>query len=255
MPRPPRRAPKREPDPLDEYSTWNIRIARFFFNSFVVIALWVVLGVWGTILGLMIETGKMDIFLSWPLSLQIFVITAAICGHLFLLVLFYIMFKGGKLKLLKIMFKDRKVAKKYEDYQGLRLLIGVTLISVYILLISLFIWVLPLAFFELLAEFYAQLFSSLNLGQWILLIGGYAALVIFLLFFTFVILNQGVFYVLKKVKKIEEEDDVKQRIKTEELHEMSEEQLHQEYNKETGRNAIYRGKETKGYVEWKQKRL
>ncbi len=255
MPRNPRRAPKREKDPLDVYSTWNIRIARTFFISFIVISLVIVVGIWATIIGALMETGKMDLFLSLDLAWQVFIITGAVCGHLFLLVFFYILFKGGKLRLLKVLFKDRLVAKKFEDFQTLRLLIGVTLLSVYIMLVSFFIGVLPLAVFEAFSEFWNSVLQNLNAGGWILYVSLYALAIILILFFMFVLWNHGVYYVLRKVKRIEEEDEVKGRIKKEELQQADSETLKDEYRKETGKNPIYRGKETKGFTAWKKDKL
>lgn len=255
MPRKPRRAPKREKDPLDDYSAWNIRTAKAFFISFVGTTIVLVMGLWIWFVEALVVSGTWETFLNFSLSLQVFIITAAVVGHLFLLVLFYILFSGGKLKILKILFKDRLIAKKYEDFQALRLLIGVTLLGVYIMVVSLLIWVLPLAFFEVMAEFWVQFFATLNIGQWILVIGAYGLVIIFIIFFCFVLWNHGVYWVLKKVKNIEEETEIKDEIHVEKLQEMDEEELHEEYHKQTGRNAIYRGKETKGYKEWRAKRL
>ena len=64
------------------------------------------------------------------------IIIGIVAGHLFLLVLFYTLFRGGILKLCRRLFKDRVLAKKYEDYTTLRLLLAVTLIVIYIFIIS-----------------------------------------------------------------------------------------------------------------------
>ena len=138
-----RRAPVREVDPLDEYSTWNIRVAIVFFYWAILASLVFVIGVWGSVLGALMETGNMDIFLGWDVSAQIMIWAGVVVGHMFLLVMFYILFKGGKLRLLKVLFKDRKIAKKFEDFQTLRLLIAVTLLSVYVFIVALFIFDLP----------------------------------------------------------------------------------------------------------------
>ena len=70
----------------------------------------------------------------------------------------------------------------------------------------------------------------------------------------FVLWNHGVYEVLKRVKRVEEEDEIKDQIKTEKLQKSDNEELKQVYRDETGRNPIYRGKETKGYTEWKRKK-
>jgi hypothetical protein len=57
------------------------------------------------------------------------------------------------------------------------------------------------------------------------------------------------------VKTIDEQEEVKHEIKKETVQDMSEKQRRKLYHKETGKNAIYRGKETKGYLEWKGKHM
>ena len=55
MPRKGRSAPNRESDPLDVYSAWDIRYARFIFYGFILATVIVVLGVWGVILQVLFQ--------------------------------------------------------------------------------------------------------------------------------------------------------------------------------------------------------
>ena len=73
-----------------------------------------------------------------------------------------------------------------------------------------------------------------------------------LMFVGFVLWSHGVFAVLKRIKRIEEEDEIDEEIKTEALIDADTEEVHKEYKKETGKNAIYRGKETSAYKTWKK---
>ena len=68
-------------------------------------------------------------------------------------------------------------------------------------------------------------------------------------------MDHGVFAILKRVKTIEDEIEVEARIKREALKEMDERTLQSIYKKETGQKALHRGKETRGYIEWKKKQL
>jgi len=253
--RSPRRAPKREYDPYDQYSTWDVRIARTFFAAFVLCALIIVIGIWGSIIGAIWQSGKWEAFLKLPISAQIFIYAGIITAHLFLLVLFYIVFRGGKLRLLKIMFKDRLVAKKYEDFQALRFLIAVTLIGVYIMIVAFLIWLLPLAFFESAATIWTEMLDTFNPGNWILYFGFMSFIFVLVFFFCFVLWNHGVYAVLRRVKRIEEEDEIKVRIKKEILSKADKDELMEEYKNETGKNPLYRNKETKGFMEWKKQKL
>ncbi|NHJ23969.1 MAG: hypothetical protein EAX89_05310 [Candidatus Lokiarchaeota archaeon] len=153
------------------------------------------------------------------------------------------------------MFKDRLLAKKYEDYSTLRLLIAVTLISIYIFLIALVFVIMPQVFWQLVADLWMFIITTFGPGEWVLLVGVLMFIIILLVYLGFVLWNKGVFSVLKRVKRIEEEYEIEEEIKKEELMGADEETLQAVYEKQTGKRAIYRGKETKGYTAWKKKML
>jgi len=252
MPRKSRKAPTREPDPLDEYSTWDLRIAKLIYYSIIVASAVTILGIWLTIIGWLVETGRWDIVWSWGVGVVALIIVGIVVLHLFLLVLFYVLFRGGILKLCQRLFKDRVLAKKYEDYTTLRLLIAVTLVGVYAFLITLILVILPSFFWEFVASFWINIVFNFNPGEWVLFIGLILFLIVMLVYIGFALWNHGVFAVLKRVKRIEEEYEVEEEIKREELKGLDEETLQKIYEKQTGKKAIYRGKETKGYVAWKK---
>ena len=255
MPRAARKAIDREPDPLDAYSTWDIRIAKVIYYGFILGTVVLVLGIWGLILSWLIEEGKLDIFLDLAVGFQIGIIAGAITGHLFLLVLFYTLFRGGMVKLCKVLFKDRLVAKKWEDYAGLRLLVGVALISLYITLIALLIGLLPEAFFGGLWDLWKWQVANFDFGLWTLWVGGVIFMFVGIAFVGLVLWNKGVFWVLSHVKTIEEEIEIEEQIKKDALKEADERTLRSIFKKEMGQKAIHRGKETKSYIEWKKKQL
>ena len=251
MPRKPRKAPERAPDPLDEYSTWDIRIAKIIYYGIIIASVITILGIWLTILG----TGIMNEILTLGPGFVALIVIGIIAGHLFLLVLFYTLFRGGILKLCRRLFKDRVLAKKYEDYTTLRLLIAVTLIVIYMFLITLIVYILPSFFWNLVANAWLYMITHFNPGEWVLTVGMFMFIIILIAYLGFVLWNHGVYAVLKRVKRIEEEEEIEQEIKREQLKTMEENELMQVYEKQTGKNAIYRGKETKGYQAWKKKYL
>ena len=255
MPRKARKEPTRAADPLDQFSTWDLRIAKVIYYSIIIASATTILGVWLTIIGWLVETGKWDIVVSWGLGAGALIIVGIIVLHLFLLVLFYVLFRGGILKLCQRLFKDRVLAKKYEDYTTLRLLIAVTLASVYLFLITLLLVILPSIFWDFVGNFLYIIVTTYNPGEWVLFAGIVAFIIVILVYIGFVIWNHGVFAVLKRVKRIEEEYEVEEEIKRDELKGADEETLHKLYNKQTGKKAIYRGKETKGYISWKKSML
>ncbi|MFX1275552.1 MAG: hypothetical protein ACFFBP_04135 [Promethearchaeota archaeon] len=253
--RKPRKAPLRKVDPLDEYSTWDVRVARTFYYATIIATAVVVLGIWGTILGMLIESKKLEIFLGFPLALQAAIISAAVTGHLILLVFFYTLFRGGIYRLCKVLFPDRKIAKKYEDYNTLRWLIAITLIGAFVTITFIIIFILPKEFYSWAWGIWVNWMYTFSAGVWILWFGAMMFLFILFFFIIFLIWSHGVFAVLKRVKRIEEEIEIEEEIKVDKLKGMNEEELHKAYHKETGKNAIYRGKETRSYKNWKKNRV
>lgn len=255
MPRAGRKAPDRVPDPLDLYSTWDIRFAKVIYYGLIIATAIVVLGIWIVIITTLIPGDAWDWFVSIGLGFQIAIIAGIITGHAFLLVLFYTLFRGGLVKLCKAMFKDRRLAKKWEDYSTLRLLIGVALFGLYITIIALLIGLIPYTFWSAIVNLWSWMLLHFGVGLWILWVGAMIFLVVGIIFIGFVLWNHGVFWVLKHVKTIEDEMEVEERIKREALKEMDERTLQSVYKKETGKKAIHRGKETRGYIEWKKKQM
>ena len=256
MPRKARKEPTRSADPLDDYSTWDLRIAKAIYYSIIIASATTILGIWLTIIGWLIESGRWVIIESWGVGAGALIIVGIIVLHLFLLVLFYVLFRGGILRLCQRLFKDRVLAKKYEDYTTLRLLIAATLASVYLFLITFLLVILP-SLWGIVADFWVFLFSSVitNPGEWVLFIGLVTFIIVILVYLAFVLWNHGVFTVLKRVKRIEEEDEVDEQIKREELKGLDDETLQKIYRKQTGKKAIYRGKETKAFKSWKKSML
>ncbi len=253
MPRKPRHAPHMDYDPLDRYSSWDVRIASAFYYSIIVASVFVVLGIWLGIITLLVISGSLPALLALDIGFIIAIWGGLITGHLLLLVLFYTLFRGGIVKLCRVLFKDRIIAKKYEDYSVLRWLIAILLTGTYVTIFGLVIALIPSAIFQGLAGLWIWMVTNLIVWQWILAIGITAFVIIGFLLLGFALWNHGVYYVLKHVKQIEEEEEVSERIKVEKLRDADEEALQKAYNKETGKRAIYRGRETKGYIKWKQK--
>jgi len=255
MPRKPRKEPKRAASPLDEYSTWDLRIAKSIYYSIIVSSAITILGIWLTIIGWLIESGRWEIVASWGPGVAALIVVGIIVLHMFVLVLFYILFRGGILRLCQRLFKDRILAKKYEDYTTLRLLIAVTLLSVYIFLITLFVVIVPLSFLDFVDAIVEYIIGHFNPGDWVLFVGLMLFIIVMLVYLGFAIWNHGVFIVLKRVKRIEEEEEIEEEIRREELKGEDDESLQKIYEKQTGKKAIYRGKETKAYKSWKRKML
>lgn len=158
-------------------------------------------------------------------------------------------------RLCQILFKDRLVASKWEDYYGLRMLIGVALLGLYITLISVIIGLLPSTFLDVMKKIWdwqIETFAKYP-GLWIMWVGLLIFILVGIIFIGIMLWNKGVFWVLRHVKEIEEEIEIEENIKKEAIKNSDERTLRDIYKKETGQKAIHRGRETRGYKEWKEK--
>ncbi len=252
MPRAPRSAPSRKKDPLDEYSTWDVRTAKTFYYSFILAIAIFFLGMWVTLIILLSQSGSLSVFFSQAPSFIAAVIGGIFTGHAVLLVIFYALFRGGIYKLCRILFPDRKIAKKYEDYNVLRWLFAAVILGVYFTLTMVIVFFLPPEFYQWIWDLWIGWAATFSVGIWIIWFAAMMFLVILFFLIAFVLWSHGVYAVLKRAKKIEEEIEIDEEIKTEELKGMNEAELHKAYKKMTGKNAIYRGKETKSYISWKK---
>lgn len=252
--RSPRKAPKLAEDPLHKYSRWDIAIAKTFYFCIIICTIFVIIGIWVYIIREMIEQGLFQELLSLHVGYIIGIIAGIVTGHIMLIVLFYAIFRGGLLKLCRALFKDRDVARKYEDFAVLRWLIGILIIGAAITIFFLLLGFIP-ELAEAVKEGFLFLFGHRIVWRWIVNIGVFGFIIIIIMFLLFVFWNHGVYFIVKHIKQIEEEEEVEERIRKERLKGMTEKELRKEYKKETGKRAMYKGKETKGYIQWKQQNL
>jgi hypothetical protein len=249
-----RRAPSLAEDPLHKYSRWDKAIAKTFYFAIIVCTIFIVIGIWVYIIKEMIEQGLFQELLNLHIGYIIGIITGIVTGHVLLIVLFYAAFKGGLLSLCRALFKDREVAKKYEDFAVLRWLIGVLILGAAISIFFILLGFVP-ELANAIKEGILFLFGHKVVWRWIVNIGVFGFIWIIIIFLVFVFWNHGVYFIVKHIKQIEEEEEVEERIRRERLKDMSEKELRKAYKKETGKKAMYKGKETKGYMQWKKNNL
>jgi hypothetical protein len=247
-----RSAPETAPDPLDEYSMWDKRVASVFLYSTIIASIFIASGMWALIIERLIISGLWFEIIAWNIGLQIALWAGIITGHLIIIVLFYTLFRGGTLKICRAIFKDRKVAKKYEDFDTLRWIIGVAVLGGLITIFFLLVGLVP-PFLGLIGDFFIFMFGHFEIWRWLLDLGIFILIILGIFFAVLYFWNHGVYYVVKNIKQIEEEIDVDERIKEEQLKDADEKTLRKVYKKDTGKRATYKGKETKGYLEWKKK--
>ena len=253
MPRRSRKAPDRPENPLDMYSTWDIRIARLFYYLFVVAVLIIMVGLYVSILLLPNVQTLWDWLAQLDLAFQIALIGAIVTAHILVLVFFYSAFRGGIFRMCRILYKNRKIARKYEDKTMLRWLVGILLLGVYFTIFAIIIGLVTENFLKTIADLWIWMVKSFNVGHWILWLGLVTFCVLVFFFFIFVIWNDLVYVFLRMIAHEEEKEEVDIEIKRERVKKMSEEDRMKEYTKDTGRAATIRGRETRGYKSWKKK--
>ena len=242
MPRKPRKAPDRQEDPLDIYSTWDVRVARIFYYSFVIATF---------LIGIPVNIWTW--YVNLELAYQIAIWGAIITAHVLVLVFFYAAFRGGMYRMCRILFKNRKIAKKYEGKNLLRWLVGVLLFGIYFTVFAIIIGIMTADFWDLIAGLWRWMVENFNAGHWILWIGVVVFCVVLFFFLMFVIWNHLVYLFLQVIVREKEKEEVDIQIKQERIQKMSEEERMKEYTKDTGRAATIRGRETRAYKSWKKK--
>lgn len=247
-----RTAPDVGPDPLDEYSMWDKRIASVFLYVTILAAIFIASGIWAFIIEKLIVSGLWFELIGLNVGLQVALWAGIVTGHLIIVVLFYTLFRGGMLKICRVIFKDRVVAKKYEDFDTLRWLIGIAVLGGLTTLFFLLIGLVP-SFLNLIGAFFIFMFGHMQIWRWLLDIGIFMLIILAIFFAILYFWNHGVYFMVKNIKQIEEEIEVDERIKQERLKEADEKTLRKVYKKESGKRAIYKGKQTKGYLEWKKR--
>ena len=252
MPRKPRKAPDRQEDPLDIYSTWDVRVARLFYYSFVIATIIIMTGTYVTFL-IGIPVNIWTWYVNLELAYQIAIWGAIITAHVLVLVFFYAAFRGGMYRMCRILFKNRKIAKKYEGKNLLRWLVGVLLLGIYFTVFAIIIGIMTADFWDLIAGLWRWMVENFNAGHWILWIGVVVFCVVLFFFLMFVIWNHLVYLFLQVIVREKEKEEVDIQIKQERIQKMSEEERMKEYTKDTGRAATIRGRETRAYKSWKKK--
>ena len=111
--RAPRSAPLRKRDPLEDYSTWDVRTAKTFYYAIILASVIIFLGIWISILLQAIYSGGIEDFLKLALSLQVGIIGGIFTLHALLLVIFYTLFRGGVYRLCKILFFGQRFVDVY----------------------------------------------------------------------------------------------------------------------------------------------
>jgi len=187
------------------------------------------------------------------LAFQIAIIGAIVTAHILVLVFFYAAFRGGIYRMCRILYKNRRIARKYEDKTLLRWLVGVLLLGVYFTIFAVIIGLLTENFWQAIADLWKWMVENFNVGHWILWVGLVVFCALLFFFFIFVIWNDVVYIFLRIIAHEEEKEEVDIEIKRERVKKMSEEDRMKEYTKETGRAATIRGRETRGYKSWKKK--
>jgi len=162
--RAPRSAPLRKRDPLEVFSTWDVRTAKTFYYGIILASVIIFLGIWISIIVYAVQKGGIVAFLNLPVALQVAIVGGIFTLHALLLVIFYTLFRGGIYRICRILFPDRKIAKKYEDFNTLRWLIAIMLLGAYVTIVAMIIVLLPLSFWVTIWGWWLQIAIDFTLA-------------------------------------------------------------------------------------------
>ncbi len=189
---------------IDKYLKRQITIGKFFF---VIITISIIICIGGavwTLADLFMPTGKLEEFLSMGFGLKIIILGGLFAGLFFLLVAFYALYKKGKKKILKILFKEKKqILDKYQGKVGIKVIVFGVLISICFVIVGILYSLLEVLLLSG-GEFQGLIvfLDSLTGGQRVLLIGLVSlSLIILIILFKYFI-DHGYYLILRLLYNI-----------------------------------------------------
>ncbi|MFO8017191.1 MAG: hypothetical protein R6U96_01025 [Promethearchaeia archaeon] len=192
-----------------EFSKNQRRIALMFYISIVIAGLITIGGTIYTIADLIMATGKMQLFLELSLGFKISIIGGLLAGLFFLIILFYGLYKKGVKSILHTLFKERKVAERYQNKLLVKIIAGALMVSVFTIIVgiiySIFQYLL-IGFIQSSEVTLANIFSNFLPGQIVLLIGGIVFLIIGLSFLFNYLWYNGYYFIIHLIYSLEPEE-------------------------------------------------
>ncbi len=191
------------------FSKKQMLVATIFYIAITITVIVIIAGLVYTLADLIMETGKMALFLGLNFGYQIAIIGTLLAGLFFLIVYFFGLYKKGRTMILKNIFRKKLFNDKYRNRIGVKIAAGALMFSIFAIIIG----ILTAVIYDLFTRPASgdrvtlnTIFAELSQGQIVLFIGMLMLLIIGLLFFLNYLWYNGYYLILRMIKDLEEED-------------------------------------------------
>jgi hypothetical protein len=180
-------------------------IGTIIYALIVLASIVTITGIVWTILDYIMPIGKTALFLELNLGLQIAIIGAILAALIFLILLFYSLFRRGRKTIVEMIFKEKTIPERYKNRTGIKIATGMVIICIFAVIIGIiYALIVEIALGSTPAS--SGLFLSLSGGEIVLLIGFSLFLLDALFVFLILLWINGYFYILKLITNLEKEE-------------------------------------------------
>ena len=192
----------------ENYTQKQKKIALILYIAISITIIVIIAGIVYTIADIIMETGKMELFLSLNFGYQIAVIGTLFAGLFFLVVYFFGLYRKGVNVILKNIFRKKVYNDKYRNRTGVRIAAGALMISIF----SIILGIIVAIFYDVFTApsnggrtTLTTVFKDLSQGQIVLFIGIIMLVIIGLVFALNYLWYNGYYTILRLIEDLEEE--------------------------------------------------
>lgn len=192
----------------ENYTQKQKKIALILYIAITITIIVIIAGIVYTIADIIMETGKMELFLSLNFGYQIAVIGTLFAGLFFLVVYFFGLYRKGVNVILKNIFRKKVYNDKYRNRTGVRIAAGALMLSIF----SIILGIIVAIFYDLFTApsnggrtTLTTVFKDLSQGQIVLFIGIIMLVIIGLVFALNYLWYNGYYTILRLIEDLEEE--------------------------------------------------
>jgi len=162
-------------------------------------------GIIWTILDIIMPVGKTALFLELNLGFQIAIVGGILAALIFLILLFYSLFKRGRKAIVEIIFRKKAIPERYQNRTGIKITTGLVIVCLFAVIIGFIIALIMEVFFGA-SPASSGLLLSFTGGQIVLFIGVCLFLLDALFIFLILLWINGYYYILNLITNLEKED-------------------------------------------------
>jgi hypothetical protein len=192
----------------ENYTQKQKKIALILYIAITITIIVIIAGIVYTIADIIMETGKMELFLSLNFGYQIAVIGTLFAGLFFLVVYFFGLYRKGVNVILKNIFRKKVYNDKYRNRTGVRIAAGALMLSIFSIILGIIVAIIYDVFTAPSngdRTTLTTVFKDLSQGQIVLFIGIIMLIIIGLVFALNYLWYNGYYTILRLIEDLEEE--------------------------------------------------